>query len=152
MKKADKVKFGPVVWVVLLAASFAVFTGCATSGFMGFGDPLTTISYVDNAIIESINESIIEPTQRIAEAESETDRIAEEIDDVKANIEELNALRSSIEELLATIEQNKKDTEALQSLAAGVGKRMEQMPVEMLRQLVTALQSYLESVESEAAE
>lgn len=129
--------------VIAGGAALVLIVGCATSGFMGFGDPLTTASYVDNAI----NESLDGPSKRITEAEMTTDQIADEIEAVKAKIEELNALKNSIEEVLVTIEQNRKDTEALQSLAAGVGERMEEMPIEMLRQLVTALQSYLDSIE-----
>ena len=122
-------------FVALTAAVmiFGLLTGCATSGFMGFGDPLTTTSYVENALTES------------------TQQTASELETVKSQIKELNELKAELETVLDTIEQNKKDTEALRNLAESVGERLEEMPVEMLRQLVTALQTYLDDVEASGA-
>ncbi|MBT3274716.1 MAG: hypothetical protein HN368_16275 [Spirochaetales bacterium] len=120
--------------VVLLIGAAAAISSCATSGFMGFGDPLTTTSYVENAMSDS--------STRIAQAEADNKAL-------KAEIAELGNLKAELEDVLDVIEQNRKDTEALQSLATSVNDRLEEMPVEMLRQLVTALQSYLEAVETE---
>ncbi len=127
--------------VCLALIAVMAVSGCATNGFLGFGDPLTTSSYVDGALAES--------AVRIDATEQETERIAREFAVIKTDIEALNTLKNEIENLVATMERNQKETVALQKLAARVGERLEEMPTEMLRQLVQALQTYLEMIESE---
>ena len=97
---------------ILLSVVFT-FTGCATSGFLGFGDPLATSSYVDSATLES--------SERITEAEAELSRIEDEIADMKVDLKAVSNIKADLDE----------------------------MPIEMLRQLVQALQSYLEMLEKE---
>lgn len=129
-----------VLGIFLITAASVLISGCATNGFMGFGDPLTTTSYVEGAMDET--------SQRITETASSTESLAVDVEAMKVTVEELNTLKAELDEVLATIEQNRKDTEALQSLTARVGERLEELPVEMLRQLVTALQSYLDAIET----
>ena len=94
---------------------FVVFTvsGCATNGFLGFGDPLTTSSYVDNTAAES--------AKRILETEEEILRITGVIAEMQSELDAVSNIKSDLDE----------------------------MPREMLRQLVQALQSYLEMLENE---
>ncbi|MCK5153192.1 MAG: hypothetical protein KAQ93_02445 [Spirochaetales bacterium] len=122
-----------IVVCFILAVIFFV-SACATSGFLGFGDPLATSSYVDTAI---------------AEMEQETERISIEFDQMNAEIKAFTSLRNEIENIIATMEKTQKDTAELQNLADRVGERLEEMPNEMLRQLVEALQTYLEMMENQ---
>jgi len=108
-------------------------SGCATSGFLGFGDPLTTITYVDNAV---------------AELEQKTEGVSADLALMRTEIEALTTLKNEIDDIIAVMEKNQEDTAELQGLADRVGERLDGMPVEMLRQLVEALQIYLESAES----
>ena len=117
-----------IVLIIVLAIS-----GCATNGFMGFGDPMTTVSYVENAM---------------AEKDAETQRIAGELTDIQGEVAELANLKNEINNVLSEMEKTRKDTAALQNLADQVGDRLEEMPIQMLRQLVQAIESYLETVEN----
>lgn len=90
--------------VCLALVAIIAVSGCATNGFLGFGDPLTTSSYVDGAVAES--------AQRISATEQETERIAREFAAIKTDIEALNTLKNEIENIIATMEQNKKETAA----------------------------------------
>ena len=115
-----------MVLIIVLAAS-----SCATNGFMGFGDPMTTVSYIENAM---------------AEKEAETQRIAGELTDIQGEVAELANLKNEINNVLSEMEKTRKDTAALQNLADQVGDRLEEMPIQMLRQLVQAIETYLETV------
>ena len=97
----------------LLITVIFTFSSCATSGFLGFGDPLATSSYVDSATLES--------TERITKTEAEMSRIEDEIEDMKIDLKAVSNIKADLDE----------------------------MPIEMLRQLVQALQSYLEMLEKE---
>ncbi len=88
-------------------------TSCATSGVLGFGDPLATASYVDKADAST--------TERISSTDAE--------------IEELKAEIAALQEELDRISNIKTD--------------IDEMPREMLRQLVEALESYLEAYEND---
>ena len=124
---SDRLFFAFVVLVIVLAAS-----GCATNGFMGFGDPMTTVSYVENVM---------------AEKEAESQKIAGELADIQGEVAELSSLKNEINNVLSEMEKTRKDTAALQNLADQVGDRLEEMPIQMLRQLVQAIETYLETVE-----
>ncbi len=99
--------FSLVIAWMLTAAS------CATSGILGFGDPLATASYVDKADTDA--------TERISSSEEEIEELKAEIAVLKAEVDRLSRIKTDIDE----------------------------MPREMLRQLVEALESYLESYETE---
>jgi len=95
-----------------LAVAFMITaTSCATSGILGFGDPLATASYVDKADTDA--------TERISSSEEEIEELKAEIAVLKAEVDRLSRIKTDIDE----------------------------MPREMLRQLVEALESYLESYE-----
>ncbi|MCK5343789.1 MAG: hypothetical protein KAR20_10310, partial [Candidatus Heimdallarchaeota archaeon] len=64
-----------IIFCLLLFVVFAV-SGCATSGFLGFGDPLATSSYVDSTAAES--------DKRIAEMEEEIMQISNDISVMKS--------------------------------------------------------------------
>ncbi|MDY7030105.1 MAG: hypothetical protein SVR04_17595 [Spirochaetota bacterium] len=96
----------------ILAVLFVISTAsCATSGVLGFGDPLATASYVDQADAET--------TERISSTEEEIEELKAEIAALKKELERVSNIKTDIDE----------------------------MPREMLRQLVEALESYLESYE-----
>lgn len=101
-----------ISFCLLLFVVFAA-TACTTSSFLGFGDPLTTSSYVDSATADS--------AARISETEEEILRLAGELDEMKSDIDAVSNIKADLDE----------------------------MPREMLRQLVLALQSYLELLENE---
>jgi len=88
-------------------------SSCATSGVLGFGDPLTTSSYVDGA-----NEI---SGERISNNEEELKKISMNLSELQADVESFKNIQSDLDE----------------------------MPKEMLRQLVEALQSYLDMLEKE---
>ena len=96
--------------VVLLIISA---TSCATSGVLGFGDPLATASYVDSADADS--------AERISSSEEEIEALKAEIAVLEEELERVSNIKTDIDE----------------------------MPKEMLRQLVEALESYLETFEEE---
>jgi len=104
--------FKGISFVFLIFFLFGA-TSCATSGFMGFGDPLATASYVDDSAADT--------SRRISETEEEMEQLAADIAALEADMERLNSIKSDIDE----------------------------MPKEMIRQLVEALQSYLEMIEEE---
>ena len=120
-----------LISICLLLLILFSTSGCATNGFMGFGDPLTTTSYVDNSAAAASEETSAEFAR------------------LRSEIEELNALKNEMQSFVAQLERNKEDTAALQSMAIRVSERLEEMPTEMLRQLVEALQTYLEAVENQ---
>jgi len=99
--------------ICLMLLAVMVVTACATNGFAGIGDPLTTSSYVDGASAES--------AARIAETEKEIKQISSEIEDMQSDMDTFRNIKTDLDE----------------------------MPKEMLRQLVEALQSYLEMLEKE---
>jgi len=88
-------------------------TSCATSGILGFGDPLATASYVDSAAADT--------SERITAAEEEMQQITADIATLKTDVEKISNIKTDLDE----------------------------MPKEMIRQLVEALQSYLEMLDAE---
>ena len=114
--KKSYVKFRVLLRVIsfclLLFVIFSV-SACATSGILGFGDPLATSSYVDSTVAES--------DKRIADLEEEIQQLHNDISVMKSDIDAVSNIKADLDE----------------------------MPIEMLRQLVLALQSYLEMLENE---
>ena len=102
-----------VISICLLLFIVFSLSACATSGILGFGDPLATSSYVDSAAAESY--------KRIADLEEEIQQLYDDISVMKSDIEAVSNIKADLDE----------------------------MPREMLRQLVLALQSYLEMLENE---
>ncbi|MDA3937801.1 MAG: hypothetical protein PF693_00630 [Spirochaetia bacterium] len=100
-----------LIFVVLLG--IVLISSCATSGVLGFGDPLTTSSYVDNADEES--------GERISSNENQLKQMTQNLSELQADVESFKNIQSDLDE----------------------------MPKEMLRQLVKALQSYLDMLEKE---
>lgn len=98
---------GPGVLVLLILSA----SSCATSGILGFGDPLATASYVDRADADS--------AERISSSEEDIEALKAEIATLEKELERVINIKTDIDE----------------------------MPKEMLRQLVEALESYLESLE-----
>src|SRR6056297_2206190 len=88
-------------------------TSCATSGVLGFGDPLATASYVDSGDSNA--------SERISTSEEEIEALKAEIAVLQKELERVSNIKTDIDE----------------------------MPKEMLRQLVEALESYLETFEEE---
>lgn len=88
-------------------------TSCATSGVLGFGDPLATASYVDRADADT--------AERISSSEEEIEALKAEIAALEKELERVSNIKSDIDE----------------------------MPKEMLRQLVEALESYLATFEED---
>ncbi|MFW5727885.1 MAG: hypothetical protein ACOCW5_04810 [Spirochaetia bacterium] len=88
-------------------------TSCATSGVLGFGDPLATASYVDSADADV--------SERISTSEEEIEALKAEIAALEKELERVSNIKTDIDE----------------------------MPKEMLRQLVEALESYLETFDEE---
>jgi septal ring factor EnvC (AmiA/AmiB activator) len=114
-------KYGnPIKLISLCLLIIFSASACTTSGFLGIGDPVTTTSYVESTI-----------------AESDT-----RISDLEVTIQELN---ETIESMETDIELMESDINAVSNIKAD----LDEMPIEMLRQLVQALQSYLEMLEKE---
>lgn len=111
----NKIKNGIKNTLVISAfiLGIIVISSCATSGVLGFGDPLTTSSYVDNANeISGI---------RISNNEEELKRISMNLSELQADVKSFKDIQTDLDE----------------------------MPKEMLRQLVEALQSYLDMLEKQ---
>jgi septal ring factor EnvC (AmiA/AmiB activator) len=103
-------RFVGIILSLLLVISV---TSCATSGVLGFGDPLATASYVDSADEKT--------TERISSTEGEIAELKAEITALQDELERVSNIKTDIDE----------------------------MPRQMLRQLVEALESYLEAYEKE---
>jgi len=113
-KKSERGRFLFKLIGVSLTVLFIISaTSCATSGVLGFGDPLATASYVDSGDADS--------AERISSQEEEIEALKAEIAALKKEVERISSIKTDIDE----------------------------MPKEMLRQLVEALESYLESLEKE---
>ena len=102
-----------LIGLVLAVVFIISISSCATSGVLGFGDPLATASYVDEADADT--------AERIASTEQEIEALKAEIAALEKELERVSNIKTDIDE----------------------------MPKEMLRQLVEALESYLESLEEE---
>jgi len=112
LKNGEKIRLVSKFIGFSIAITFMITaTSCATSGVLGFGDPLATASYVDKADEDA--------TVRITSSEEEIEELKAEIAVLKAEVDRLSRIKTDIDE----------------------------MPREMLRQLVEALESYLESYE-----
>jgi HAMP domain-containing protein len=102
-----------LIGVSVVVLGMISISSCATSGVLGFGDPLATASYVDSGDADS--------AERISSAEEEIEALKAEIAALRKELERVSNIKTDIEE----------------------------MPKEMLRQLVEALESYLETFEDE---
>lgn len=107
-----------------------MFGGCASTGFLGF---LATTQYVD---------------QHIAKAQQETDaKVAQTQDDVnklQSNVQNLDQLKAQLTGLIADLQKQKEETAQLQDLAKQVEARLNQLPVDTIRQIVLVLQDYVQ--------
>ncbi|MCK5672708.1 MAG: hypothetical protein KAH95_04995 [Spirochaetales bacterium] len=112
MKKISKGFNKNKLFSAIILGTFFV-TSCATSGVLGFGDPLTTSSYVDNADEQS--------GERISSNEEQLKQINQNLLELQTDVDSFKNIQSDLDE----------------------------MPKEMLRQLVEALQSYLDMLENE---
>lgn len=102
-----------LIGVSVVVLFMILATSCATSGVLGFGDPLATASYVDRADADS--------AERISSTEEEIEALKAEIAALEKELERVSNIKTDIDE----------------------------MPKVMLRQLVEALESYLETLEEE---
>lgn len=107
-------KSNKIIRTIFIASIITILvSSCATSGVLGFGDPLTTSSYVDSADEQS--------GDRISSNEEQLKEITQDLLEIKDDVASFKNIQSDLDE----------------------------MPKEMLRQLVEALQSYLDMLEKE---
>ena len=123
---------------LLLGASLIVMlAGCASlAGVFG----IASETYVDEQVAAARSQSDSE-LQKVSEG-VEANRGAIEAN--KATIDEYTQTAGELEELIVSIQQTVETTDELKELARMLEQRLENLPVETIRQLVGILQSYLE--------
>lgn len=123
---------------LLLGASLIVMlAGCASlAGVFG----IASETYVDEQVAAARSQTDSE-LRKVSEG-VEANRGA--IETNKATIDEYTQTAGELEELIVSIQQTVETTDELKELASVLEQRLENLPVETIRQLVGILQSYLE--------
>jgi predicted Zn-dependent protease len=109
-------------FVILLVIASVAFTGCASGNFLGF---IATNKYVDDK------------TKALA------DEQARQIADLKAQIADYQKVKEQAQAVMDQVNQNQKSIEDLQALAKRVEGKLDQVPKDVIKQLIAALQAAL---------
>jgi len=107
--------------ILLVIVGFAL-TGCASGNFLGF---IATNKYVDDK------------TKALA------DEQAKQIADLKAQLADYEKVKEQAKAVEDQVGQNQKTIQDLQALAKRVQERVDQVPKEVIKQLIDALQTAL---------
>ena len=111
------------VFIVLTIVVFSGLTGCASiAGTFG----IASEQYVD---------------EKMSEAEG---RLSSGIDDNRTKVDEFAATADQLEALIGSVEDAVRTTDELKELAVILEERLNNLPVETIKQLVEVLQRYLE--------
>jgi uncharacterized membrane protein YgcG len=109
-------------FIILLVIAALAFTGCASGNFLGF---IATNKYVDDK------------TKALADEE------AKQIVDLKAQLADYQKIKEQAQAAVDQVNQNQKTIQDLQALAKKVESRLDQMPKDVIKQLIDALQAAL---------
>ena len=107
--------------ILLVVAAFA-FTGCASGNFLGF---IATNKYVDDK------------TKALA------DEQAKQIAELKAQIADYQKVKEQAQAAVDEVNKNQKTIEDLQALAKRVEEKIDQVPKDVIKQIIDALQAAL---------
>lgn len=118
-------KYGIRVFrVVFIVLAFVAVSGCASmAGTFG----IASQEYVD---------------EKLSEAEG---RLAPRIDENRAKVDKFAATADQLEELIGSVESTVRTTAELKQLAVILEERLNNLPVETIKQLVDVLQQYLDA-------
>ncbi len=108
--------------VILLVAGTLALSGCASGNFLGF---IATNKYVDDK------------TKALEDKEDK------QIADLKAQLADYEKVKEQAQAAVDQVNQNQKTIQDLQALAKKVEGRLDQVPKEVIRQLIDALQAAL---------
>ena len=129
----QNVKKGLFRTILIILALFALigFSGCASlAGTFGI------------ATEEYVNEKMGEAETRLS---SQVQANQSKIDANRSQLEEFAATADKLNELIVAMEESVQTTRELQQLAIILEERLENLPVETIRQLVDILQQYLDA-------
>jgi hypothetical protein len=107
---------------ILLVAAAVILSGCFSGKFLGF---LATSDYVD-----AKNKALV-------------DDEAKQIADLKAQLADYQKVKEQAQAAVDQVNQNQKTIQDLQALAKKVESRLDQVPKEVIKQLIDALQTAL---------
>jgi adenylate kinase len=108
--------------LILLLFAALILSGCASGKFLGF---LATSDYVDK--------------QNKALADEEAKQIA----DLKAQLADYQKIKEQAQAAVDEVNQNQKIIQDLQAVSKRVEGKLDQMPKEVFKQLIDALQAAL---------
>lgn len=108
--------------VILLVIAIIGFTGCAGGNFLGF---IATNKYVDDK------------TKALADDQ------AKQIADLKAQLADYQKVKDQAQAAVDQVNQSQKAIQDLQTLAKRVESRLNQLPKEVIKQLIEVLQASL---------
>jgi uncharacterized membrane protein YdfJ with MMPL/SSD domain len=109
-------------FIILLVVAALAFTGCAGGNFLGF---IATNKYVDDK------------TKALA------DEQAKQIADLKAQLADYQKVKEQAQAAVDQVNQNQKTIQDLQALARKVEGRLDQVPKDVIKQIIDALQAAL---------
>jgi uncharacterized membrane protein YdfJ with MMPL/SSD domain len=109
-------------FTILLVIAALALTGCAGGNFMGF---IATNKYVDDK------------TKALA------DEQAKQIADLKAQLADYQKVKEQAQAAMDQVNQNQKTIQDLQALAKRVEGRLDQVPKDVIKQIIDALQAAL---------
>jgi hypothetical protein len=109
-------------FTILLVIATLALTGCAGGNFMGF---IATNKYVDDK------------TKALA------DEQAKQIADLKAQLADYQKVKEQAQAAVDQVNQNQKTIQDLQALAKRVEGRLDQVPKDVIKQIIDALQAAL---------
>ena len=109
-------------FIILLVIASVAFTGCASGNFLGF---IATNKYVDDK------------TKVLADDQ------AKQIADLKAQLADYQKVKEQAQAAVDQVDENQKTIADLQALAKRVEGKLDQMPKEVIKRLIAALQAAL---------
>jgi len=108
--------------IILLVIAAIGFTGCAGGNFLGF---IATNKYVDDSV------------------KKVSDDKDKEIADLKAQLADFQKVKEQAQAAVEQANQSQKAIQDLQALAKRVESRLGQLPKEVIKQVIDALQASL---------
>ena len=109
-------------FLILFVVAVVALSSCASGNFLGF---IATNTYVDSK------------TKALAEDE------ARQIADLKAELADYQKVKEQAQAAVDEVSQNQKTIQDLQAVAKRVEGRLDQVPKEVIKQLIDALQAAL---------
>ncbi|MGO9413239.1 MAG: hypothetical protein ACLQCB_21130 [Spirochaetia bacterium] len=109
-------------FIILLVIASVALTGCASGNFLGF---IATNKYVDDK------------TKVLADDQ------AKQIADLKAQLADYQKVKEQAQAAVDQVNENQKTIADLQALAKRVEGKLDQMPKDVIKQLIAALQAAL---------